>query len=270
VSDDPQDPPGVCLTWLGQAGFVLQAGRTRVVIDPFLCPSPRRAAQPPIGVEELVGADLVLCTHEHADHLDLATLQVLAATSPSTVFAGPAPIVHLLVDAGIPAERVRAARDGELLGGVCAPVHVVPAEHGVTMADAYGFGRTDPASPARFVGYVVELGGVRVYHSGDTTWWPGHERYLRALGVQVALLPINGRDAEREGRGVVGNLEPSEAVRLASQSGADLLVPMHWDMIVGNLGSPGDVVTAVQQLGLELSVLVPRRGAPFWYHPAPA
>jgi L-ascorbate 6-phosphate lactonase len=259
----------VALTWLGQAGFVLRVESKCVVVDPFLSPGPRRATAPPVTPEALVGADLVLCTHEHADHMDLPTLSTLARVSPATRFAVPAPIVGQLAEAGIPRNRVLPAYDGEVLAGVDIRVTVLPSEHGVSMADAYGFGRDSGVGPARFVGYVIELAGVRVYHSGDTTWWDGQDDLLRSLGIHIALLPINGRDQEREERGVVGNLTPEEAALLAARSGADLLIPMHWDTITGNLGSPAAVAAAVESHGLDLAVLIPRRGVAYRYAPSP-
>jgi L-ascorbate metabolism protein UlaG (beta-lactamase superfamily) len=117
----------------------------------------------------------------------------------------------------------------------------------------------------RYLGYVIELGGVRVYHAGDTIWWPGQEKVLRELGVQVALLPINGRDPVREADNVVGNLDHREAALLAAAAGVDLLVPMHWDMFAGNRGFPDQLVAVVERLGLDVAVLVPRRMRPFRY-----
>lgn len=251
--------------WLGQAGFAIEGAGHRIVIDPFLSKSPRRAAPPHLVASQLVGADLVLCTHEHADHMDLDTLRILAIESPATLFAAPEPTLGILVAGGIPQSRLIGARDRELVTRTAARVHVVPSEHGRNMDDAYGFGRETPGSPARFVGYVLDLDGVCIYHSGDTTRWPGQDALLRELGVQVALLPINGRDSAREGSGIVGNLDPREAALLASQCGAELIVPMHWDAITGNQGSPSELVAAVAQLGLNLTVLVPGQGKPFWF-----
>ncbi len=52
---------------------------------------------------------------------------------------------------------------------------------------------------------------MRVYHAGDTIAYDDMVERLRALRVDVALLPINGRDHFREAQDVVGNLTPREA-----------------------------------------------------------
>ncbi len=79
---------------------------------------------------------------------------------------------------------------------------------------------------------------------------------LDPLGIDVALLPINGRDAEREARGIVGNMDAAEAVELAVAIGSSTLVPYHWDGFAGNTVSPG--ATADLAAG-RLHVVVPSR-----------
>ena len=80
---------------------------------------------------------------------------------------------------------------------------------------------------------------------------------LRPLGIEIALLPINGRDDEREALGIVGNMDAAEAVELAAEIGASILVPMHWDGFAGNTVEPHEAVEAARG---RLRVIVP---APF-------
>ena len=115
----------------------------------------------------------------------------------------------------------------------------------------------------RFLGFVVDAGGVRLYHAGDTIHFDGMETTLGELDVDAALVPINGRDAEREARGIVGNLNHREAAWLASRMGAGLLVPMHHDMFAGNLGSTGALVEVAAAEFPEVPVLLPARDRPF-------
>ena len=136
-------------------------------------------------------------------------------------------------------------------------VRVVPAFHGVTMDDAYGDGSAIDGRP-RFVGYV--LGGAgRLYHAGDTIVTDALTAALEPLGVDVALLPVNGRDEEREARGIVGNMDAREAVELALAVGATLLVPIHWDGFAGNTVPPGAAADAAAG---RLHVTVPARFVP--------
>ena len=258
---------GVTLTWLGQAGFVLRADGVCVLVDAFLSARGDRLVPPPLDPATLTDVDVVLCTHEHWDHLDGPTVAAVAAASPGCLVVVPEPVTDQAVAAGVPASRVVGAVAGEPVPGLPLTVHALPAQHGVDVADAYTFGRELSGGRTRYLGYVVELGGARVYHAGDTVWWPGQEDALRRLGVHVALLPINGRDPVREAANIVGNLDHREAALLAHAAGVDLLVPMHWDMFAGNLGFPEHLVATVLRLDLAVPVLVPERLRPFRYLP---
>jgi L-ascorbate 6-phosphate lactonase len=259
------EPPAGCVAaaWLGQAGFVLRAAGTTLLLDPFLSPHDGREYESSLTPAGAHDVDVVLCTHEHVDHLDAESAPAIAAASPGAVFVVPAPIVDLVTDAGIDPARVVGVQPGAPVELAAATVRAVPAMHGVTMADAYGFGRELSAGLTRFVGYVVDLGGVRLYHAGDTIHYEGMERTLGELAVDVAMLPINGRDPEREARGIVGNLSAREAAWLAAAIGAATVIPMHYDLFARNRGYPAHLVESVEREHPGPSVLVPTRDVPF-------
>jgi L-ascorbate metabolism protein UlaG (beta-lactamase superfamily) len=251
------------LSWFGQASFAARGGEVTVLFDPFLSPYDGRLHDSPLAPEEAVGIDVVFCSHEHVDHLDVPSIGAIASASPGATFVVPTPIVDMVTEAGVPADRVVGMQPGDPIDVGGLTVRAVPACHGVTMDDAYGFGETLSDGLIRFVGFVVDLGGVRIYHAGDTIHFDGMEGTLAPLGIDVALLPINGRDAEREARGIVGNLDPRDAAWLASGMGAGVLVPMHHDMFARNLGFPGALVETVGREFPEVPVLLPARDRPF-------
>jgi L-ascorbate metabolism protein UlaG (beta-lactamase superfamily) len=251
------------LSWFGQASFAVRGGGVTVLFDPFLSPYDGRLHDSPLAPEEAVGIDVVLCSHEHVDHLDVPSIGAIASASPGATFVVPSPIVDMVTEAGVPADRVVGMQPGDPIDVGGLTVRAVPACHGVTMEDAYGFGDTLSDGLIRFVGFVVDLGGVRIYHAGDTIHFDGMEESLAPLGVDVALLPINGRDAEREGRGIVGNMDHREAAWLGSRIGAGILVPMHYDLFARNLGFPGALVETVGREFPEVPVVIPARDRPF-------
>ena len=250
-------------TWLGQAGFALRSGQTTVLLDPFLSPHQGRRYESALPAASATGVDLVFCSHEHIDHLDAGSAPAIATASPGATFVVPAPIVDMVTEAGVAEERVLGVQPGETheLDGIT--VRPVPARHGVTMADAYGFGEELSGGLIRFVGFVLEMDGVRLYHAGDTIHYEGMEATVGALRPHVSLLPINGRHADREARGIVGNLDEREAAWLAAAIGSETLIPMHHDLFTGNLGSAADVVEAAEEEGRAVTVLVPPRETPF-------
>lgn len=251
------------LSWFGQASFAARGGGVTVLFDPFLSPYDGRLHESPLAPDEAVGIDVVFCSHEHVDHLDVPSIGAIADASPGAVFVLPSPIVDMVTEAGVPSDRVVGMQPGGSVDIAGLTVRAVPACHGVTMDDAYGFGEALSGGLVRFLGFVVDLGGVRIYHAGDTIHFDGMEDTLAGLGVDVALLPINGRDAEREGRGIVGNLDHREAAWLGSRIGAGVLVPMHYDLFARNLGFPGALVETVGREFPEVPVLVPARDRPF-------
>ena len=241
------------LTWLGQAGFRIEAGGVIFAVDPWVSEHELRLAATPAMELAADGIDWVLITHEHLDHLDLPFLPELLERSPGASVVLPASIVPL-VQGVVDEARVVGVQPGDSLdlGGV--NVRVVPAFHGVTMADAYGDGSSLGSGP-RFVGYVIG-GESRIYHAGDSIVTDALLSALLPLEIEIALLPINGRDAEREAQDIVGNMDASEAVDLVLELGAATLIPYHWDGFHGNTVPPGSVVDAAAG---RVNVVVPAR-----------
>jgi L-ascorbate metabolism protein UlaG (beta-lactamase superfamily) len=232
----------LALWHIGQSGFVVRAANATLVFDPFLAPSNerlRRTWEPPFDATDL-RADLVLCSHGHVDHLDPSAVTGLASANPQAKFVAPTAALSQLRAYGIAGERiVEAAVDRwQVIGDV--RLLAVPAAHGDTANPiAECVWQPDAQGGYRFVGFVVEANGVRLYHAGDTTVYPGLVERLAPLGIDVALLPINGRDWFREQRGIIGNTDHREAADLGHAMGADTIVPMHYDMFADNPGSPG-------------------------------
>jgi L-ascorbate metabolism protein UlaG (beta-lactamase superfamily) len=86
---------------------------------------------------------------------------------------------------------------------------------------------------------------------------------LRDLRIDVGLLPINGRDPEREARGIVGNLSEREAAWVAREAAFDLLIPMHYDLFARNRGYPAHLIDSVDRDHPGVPVFVPPREHPF-------
>lgn len=253
----------VGIAWLGQAGFILRAGPGTALIDPFLSPYSGREYESSLTPGRVEGVDVVLCTHEHVDHFDADAAPAIAKASPAAVFVVPTPIVDMVTEVGIPGDRVVGMQPGQTLELAGLSIRALPAMHGVTMEDAYGFGEELSGGLIRFLGYVVGAGGVRLFHAGDTIHYAGMETTLRELSIDLAMLPINGRDPEREARGIVGNLSEREAAWLARAMEAEAVVPMHYDLFARNRGLPSRLVESVERDHPGVHVVVPTRDAPF-------
>jgi len=242
------------LTWLGQAGFLIESDGARLLVDPFFSEHEARLFPPPPIDVYGTRIDRVLVTHEHIDHLDPGSLHGVAERSPGVGVIAPEPLRDMVER--LPFEGVRPGDRLDIPGG---SVRVVRAVHAVHPRDGYSEG----GDPPRFVGYVFELDGVAIYHGGDTI---AHERVLAGLEgvhVDVALLPVNGRTFFREQRDLAGNLDARDAVELAVHCGAQILVPMHWDLFEGNTERAGAAADAAAERDAPVHVLTLSRERPW-------
>jgi L-ascorbate metabolism protein UlaG (beta-lactamase superfamily) len=126
------------------------------------------------------------------------------------------------------------------LPGASARVTAVPAAH----YDKEYY----PDRGHRYIGYLIEWNGVTFYHAGDTILYPGYVDMLRQLPrIDVAILPVNGRDYYRETElGAIGNLLLVEG-RGSRDLGWDVLIPGHNDLYPNNAIPMEQIVAALAQ-----------------------
>jgi L-ascorbate 6-phosphate lactonase len=250
------------ITWYGQSGFLLAAGESQVLIDPFLTDRADRRYPSPASAAEFADVTLVLCTHEHVDHLDLPFLRDFCAVNPNAKIVVPKPVVEIAAAAGVDRGRLTGAASGEELRDRDVTVHPIPALHGIGGDRPVAYEFAPDGGPARFLGYLAEIGGIRFYHAGDGLVYPELPEVLAALAPDVLMLPINGRDHMRESTGIVGNMNETEAAWLCAQVGPSYVIPMHYDAIEGNTGDIGHFTTRVHQAGSAAAMLIPVRSRP--------
>ncbi|HYF92716.1 MAG TPA: MBL fold metallo-hydrolase [Symbiobacteriaceae bacterium] len=265
-------PPGGVAVWLtGQAGVVIKGVDQTLFIDPYLSDMLEQATRgtpkahvrlhpPAVTAAEVDWADLVLCTHRHRDHMDPLALPEIARVAPQTRFVVPRPELALAEEIGIGRERLTGAVPGQRIPlGERGWVEPVPAAH-------EGFDQT-PTGDYPYLGYIIRLDGVTLYHAGDTLVYDGLAERLRALQVEIAFLPINGRDYRRSKIGITGNMSYREAADLAADAGARLLVPVHWGMHAVNTERPGALVDYAVETYPGLRIRVLGCGEAFLYGP---
>ncbi|MDE0767424.1 MAG: MBL fold metallo-hydrolase [Opitutaceae bacterium] len=233
--------------WLGQSGFlVMSAGKT-VLFDPYLSDSLTRkyapTDKPHTRITELVldpgtleGIDIVTSSHNHTDHLDKETLIALVQANPELDFVIPEANRAFIAD--------RIERDPSLpIGlndGLSTTVKGVTF-HGI--ASAHDELKTNEKGEHHFMGFVIELGPWKIYHSGDTRLYDGLVSRLKPFNLDLAFLPINGYKPERR---VAGNLNSEEAAQLADECSIKTVVPHHYDLFEFNTADPVDFEKACQ------------------------
>jgi L-ascorbate metabolism protein UlaG (beta-lactamase superfamily) len=180
---------GITLTWLGHASFKLIAGERVVYIDPWR-----------VKKDE---ADLVLITHPHFDHL--SPDDVRKVQKKETL------VVVTLDSASRLKGNVRIVKPGD---------KIEIGDLGIEAIPAYNIGKSYHPRANGWVGFIITLGGKRIYHAGDTDAIPE----MKKLSVDIALLPIGG----------TYTMTAEEAAGIANEFKPKVVVPMHWGTIVGS------------------------------------
>jgi L-ascorbate 6-phosphate lactonase len=260
IADRPPQH-GVSVWWLGQAGFVLRGATATIVIDPFVTDFGNfgRLYDPPLEPEELDAVDLLLATHDHADHIDPLGFPRILAASPGATAVVPEAVRERVVELVGSAPRVLGASVDTPIAEHGVTITPFPAVHGALPEDGYGFHLTE-SDEYPFLGYVIELDGIRVAHAGDTLVYAGLAERLRALDLDLLIVPINGTSWFREQRGIVGNMNVVEAAELAEASAARLVVPVHWDLFADNTEDPEHFMRRLASHHPGVNALVPTIG----------
>jgi L-ascorbate metabolism protein UlaG (beta-lactamase superfamily) len=191
---------GVQITWLGHDGFKLKKGKV-IYIDPYQLKS---AAEP---------ADVVCVTHEHFDHLSVDDLTKVV--TPHTTIVTIAACQEAA--AGLRPNAVRVVKPGDRVQLEGVSIDAVPA-YNTSKFRAPG----KPFHPQADgkVGFVIGLGGIRIYHAGDTDEIP---EMATIAGVDVALVPVSGTYV----------MTAAEAIKACQAIRPKLAIPMHYGAIVG-------------------------------------
>ncbi len=192
------------LIFHGHATCTLEAANgSRILVDPWFEGSPVAD----IGLDEVPDPDFIFCTHGHEDHF--ADAIPLARRSGATLVS-TFEIVSFAQEQGI--ENAHPMHIG---GGYDFPfgrVKMTPALHGGAVAgDESGRFTTVPG------GFLFDLGGVRVYHAGDTALLT--DMQLLRGAVDVALLPIGDNFT----------MGPEDAVRAVEFIEPQVVVPIHYN-----------------------------------------
>jgi L-ascorbate metabolism protein UlaG (beta-lactamase superfamily) len=233
VVDPPAQPPPdhvaegeAACTFIGQATYLVKLAGLTLLTDPifseraspFRFAGPKRVRPPGLSLDRLPPIDVILLSHNHYDHMDLASLKALHARFRPTIVTGLGNGAYLATK-GIPGAIELDWWE------TCAPrpglaVRYVPAQHwsSRTLRDRRRM---------LWGGHVVEASGVRLYFAGDTGFFPGFAAIRARCGApDVALLPIGAYEPRWFMK--TQHMNPAEAVEAHRILGAGLSLAMHW------------------------------------------
>jgi L-ascorbate metabolism protein UlaG (beta-lactamase superfamily) len=251
----------VRLAWLGQAGFAIAFARHRLLIDPYLSDflaekyrgkifAHQRMMSPPIAPAELHNLDFVFCTHRHSDHMDPGALPAIAQQNPACCFVVPRAERDAAANMDLPPSAIATIDAGESLSLASdLTVTALPSAHETL--------RTNERGEHNYLGYLLQLGGTTVYHSGDCVPYEGLVERLRQSNVDLALLPVNGRDEYRRSHGVPGNMTFDEAVSLCRDAGIARWIPHHLGMFEFNTVALQELERQIAETPPDISTFLP-------------
>jgi L-ascorbate 6-phosphate lactonase len=262
--NDTRVEQGIVLWFLGQSGFCLKSGNVILYIDPYLSDSLAkkyagskkehiRLCASPLLPTEVTNATLVLSTHKHSDHMDPETIPPLLSASPNAKYIFPKAHEKHVHSMGISKERCILADVDKKITHDDIEVIPIPAAH-----ELFDF---DEKTGYPYMGYIIRIGGIVLYHSGDTIPYLGLIERLVKHKTDIVLLPINGRDVRRHELGTPGNCTIQEALTIAICAGAKLMIPHHYDLFQFNSASIEDFKSWSKLAYPQQQILTPAYGA---------
>jgi L-ascorbate metabolism protein UlaG (beta-lactamase superfamily) len=176
------------ISWLGHASMLVSDGNLNVYYDPWKLSG------------NLPSADIILVTHEHHDHYSEPDIRMISKPGMRVV----APMKTAMVtDIVKPGEKI-------LISGI-----------EITAVPAYNVGKVFHPKNNGWAGYLINMDGKKIYHTGDT------DRIPEMIGIKadIAFMPSGG----------TYTMTPREAASAALDVGAKIAIPIHWGDVVGSL-----------------------------------
>jgi L-ascorbate metabolism protein UlaG (beta-lactamase superfamily) len=194
---------GIEIKWLGHASFKIEKEQ-KIFIDPFQIRIPEK------------DADLILITHDHFDHCSIDDIKMLV-NKQAVIIASKmcrAKVDNFKSDVA----KILYFAPGDRAKVNNAEIEAVPA-YNINKFRAPGV--VFHPKEMNYVGYIIEIDKVRIYHAGDTDFIPEMNNFGK---IDIALLPIGG----------IYTMNVEEAIEAVKAIKPKYTIPMHYGSIVGS------------------------------------
>ncbi|HEA46250.1 MAG TPA: MBL fold metallo-hydrolase [Candidatus Pacearchaeota archaeon] len=211
------------IKWLGHAGFMIKNSRV-IYIDPYKI---KEGSEP---------ADLILITHSHQDHCSFPDLSKIVKEGTKIVATPDCQSKIAKFNVPIKIELMEPGQEVDL-GDV--KISAVPA---------YNIDKHFHSGEEGWVGYIIKIEGIMIYHAGDTDIIPEMQKltgYKQQGKEFVALLPVGGRFT----------MSAEEAAEAAKIIKPTLAIPMHWGSIIGDEDDAKEFVELCEEEGIKAEIL---------------
>ena len=219
------DSTGIKATWIGHATVYIEMDGKRILTDPMFSErafpvklvAPERFNPPSIAVEDLPQVDIVTISHDHFDHLDMKSVQALAAKG-SQFYVGIGIKAHLM-EWEIAEGQINEMDWWETVVLDDFKIHCTPARH-------YS-GRTSMNNSTLWTSWVIEGPEHKIFHSGDS----GYQSHFKEIGdrfgtIDIGFIKVGDYGLDPGWRDI--HMYTEQSVQAAVDINAQLLFPIHW------------------------------------------
>ena len=183
---------GIQIERICHSSFKIKDKNKTIYIDPYEIPRGSEVA------------DLIIITHDHFDHCSPVDVAKIKSTKTTTVTVkAAASKLSGIVKTVIPGDKIS-------IGDIS-----------IEATPAYNIGKKFHPLENKWIGVIITISGVKIYHAGDTDLIPEMNR----ISCDIALLPVSGTYV----------MTAEEAIKAASKIKATIFVPMHYGKVVGTL-----------------------------------
>lgn len=213
---------GVDIKWLGHSGFLIKNSKV-IYIDPYNIRD---------GSEK---ADFILITHSHYDHCSVADMNKIVKEGTRILI--PADCQSKISRFSVPI-RIEIVEPGQSLDFSSVKIDTFPA---------YNTDKSFHPKEEEWVGYLIKMNDVLIYHAGDTDKIPEMQKLTgHSDGKKlVALLPVGGRFT----------MTAEEAFDAAKLIKPDLVIPMHYGSVVGDIEDAKEFCGLCEEEGIKTEML---------------
>ena len=205
------------LEWLGHAGVLIKSNKLVLVIDPYQTSADEKA-------------DFVLITHSHYDHCSIGDIGKIVKNGTTIVMTADCQSKINKLKNNVDMRIIEPGKEINLQEVKIKAVH------------AYNLKKEFHPKSEGWNGYVIEVGGIKIYHAGDSDLIPE----MLSLGkIDVAFLPVGG----------TYTMNFREAANAAVKIKPQLAVPIHWGNIVGTKEDALKFVELCEHEGISARVL---------------
>ena len=211
------------LKWLGHAGFLIRNSKV-IYVDPYNIK------------ENSEKADLILITHSHYDHCSVVDMNKIIKKGTKIIITADCQSKITRFDIPI---RIEIIEPGQEL--TCGDIKI-------SVLSAYNVDKPFHSKEQCWVGYLIKIGEVLIYHAGDTDVIPEMQKltgYNQSNKKFIALLPVGGRFT----------MSAEEAVEAAELIKPFLAIPMHYGSIAGNEEDAQEFCNLCNEEGIDAKIL---------------